>query len=367
MSVLSLFGLVLSITVAYVLVQLVPVAVGKLIIMYASSGDHSWNCLRLKGPPGSYLRIVRGGPKGPFDAIYHSIPNYEYQESTQGFIPLTGTPPAEGYLGKLGVVAVGFNKAMYKRSPNYNVARKDDKGKWVLKPAERDPVYEFFQHTISFAETFTSKDNWPSPAVIQFVVEIWFPVQADFIVGTWETQVEDSIREILREWFGSKTIEQIRGERDGDGGLDLTDIVTLSNTERGGDPKKGLLKLTGVWIRTFRFVDLDLETGDPKVAEALRKVSEAKLKGDADVALAEREKEASAHRAQAIRNLGAARADSYEAILRKSGVEGLQLAGTEAFSKGIENASTVAVGNANLGILTGTGEKKKTETKEDKK
>lgn len=366
MSILSILGLLLTITIVYVMIQLTPVMLGKLIIMYANLGDHWWNYLRPMSPPGTYLRIVRGNEKGSFDGIYPSIPNYEYDEQIQKIVPVVGKQ-RDDYLSKLGVVAVGFNRATYKRSPGYNVARKDKEGNWVLKPAERDPVYEFFQHTISFAETFTSKDLWPCPAVIQFVAEIWYPVQAEFIVGTWETQIENAIREILREWFGSKTIEEIKSERDNDG-LDLTDIVTESNTERGGDPEKGLLKLTGVWIRTFRFVDLDIETGDPKVAELLRAVSEAKLKGDADVSIAEREKTASEHRAQVIRNLGQARADSYKAIISAAGVEGLQLAGTEAFSKGIERATTVAVGNANLGILTGTTEeKKKPDTKEDKK
>lgn len=365
MSVLSILGLLLTITIVYVVVQLAPVVIGKLIIMYASLGDHWWNCLRVKSPPGTYLRIVRGNEKGSFDGIYPSIPNYEYDEAIQKIVPVVGMQE-DGYLSKLGVVAVGFNRATYKRSPRYTVSRKDKDGKLVLEPAKRDPEYELFQHTISFEETFFSEDNWPCPTVIQFAVEIWFPIQAEFIVGTWETQVESAIREILSEWFKSKTIEKIKSERD-NASQNLSEIVTKSNTEKDGDPEKGLLRLTGVWIRTFRFVDLDLETGDPKVAELLRAVSEAKLRGDADVGAAEREETASRHRAQAIRNLGEAQADSYKAIRDKAGVEGLQLAGTEAFSKGIGRASTIAVGNANLGILTGTEEGKKPEKKEEKK
>ncbi len=338
------------------LVNFGPVLLGKAVVWYASR-DNWWSCFRLKSPPGSYIRIVRGSPNGPFDGIYPSIPGYDFDKKRQEFVP--NGEDRRTFLSNLGVVYVGWNRYIYRRAPRYNVIRKDEEGAEIVRPAHRDDGYALFQHTIGFKETFIAKDRWPCPAVVEFAVQIIFPVQAEFIVGTWETQIENGIRQILREWFGTHDIDEIKVERDA-GGNDLVDIVLKTSFQQGGMQERGFLSLIGVFVRSFRFVDLDLETGDPKVAEALQEVARATERARAKVALATGDRDAGKLEAERIETLGAAEARRLELLREKGGEVGLQLAATEAFSRGIAGANVVSVGSANLGIITESSREKKT-------
>lgn len=365
MSIVQLFGLAFSIFLGWLIVTFTPVLVGKVIFWYAGY-DKWWSNLRRKSPPGSYLRISRGGTTtipdgtilyGPSDCIYSSVPGLEFDPPTAEFVPLI----KDSWFDKMGVVKVGFNKTIYRRSPRYNVARKDTNGKWIVEPAKRDDGYELFQHTLSFEEIFTTSENWPAPAVVQFAVEIWRPLRAEYRVGTWETQAEGAVRELLKGWFGARTIAQIRSERNTAGPTNnLSDQILNLTNEIGGDPAMGLFELVGIKIVLFRFVDLDLETGSPEVSAQLQKVSIAKIEGDAEIERWNRLNTASTAEAERILKIATAKANGYKAIRDSAGVEGLQLAGTEAFSVGIAGATTVAVGNASLGILTDTRKKEET-------
>lgn len=292
----------------------IPSFLPRAIVLLANV-DSWWSPFRILPPPGEMYILVSGDPEGPYDSLLESVHGWDYDEATQTF---TENPDDRnertGYLGKLGVARVGFNKYLLWRKVRYD--------KWEKKP---DPSTEyglvsktrgdkkkpgdtpsiFFRYNmateIKAAETV---GNFPVDGLIVFTAQLTNPVKAFFFAGGWEVQTVAAVQGAFREYVGKKSIEELRKEQkepqqDGD-----SLIQRMKGLGRRDDPD-GLYAKFGVEIVDARFVNFDLVKGDQAMTEAVRAVevakrqAEAKLetaKGSRNAKIAEAQGEAEAKR-----------------------------------------------------------------------
>ncbi|OHA91212.1 MAG: hypothetical protein A2758_01930 [Candidatus Zambryskibacteria bacterium RIFCSPHIGHO2_01_FULL_49_18] len=260
-------------------------------IVLLGNVDSWWSPFRTLPPPGEIYILVSGDPDGPFDSILESVIGWRYEENGDLF----REDPADigersGYLPKLGVAWVGFNKYFLWREVRYDKWEKmpDPSTEWKLisktrgvksRPNQSPSI--FFRYnmatSIEGAETI---GNFPVDGVVVFTVQIERPRQAFFFAGGWEAQTNAAVQSVFREYVGTKTIDDLRQEQAA-GADALVRRVKDLTTGNGALPGSGLRDLFGISIVDARFVKFDLIAGDQAMTNAVRAVEIAKQKAAA--------------------------------------------------------------------------------------
>jgi regulator of protease activity HflC (stomatin/prohibitin superfamily) len=303
-------------------------------------------------------------PGGPFARVlaghipywhYHTDDRRFYKESgspIKSDPPFTekfpdGPPKPQGMLADAGAVWVGFLHRFYKRkrrweswdlkpnSTEYGVVRKETK-------LEEEHIFYFATTMAIDLETIPTQDNYPAQMKVVENILLIHPEKAEFLAGKWEIRAVAATREQAREYIASKTVSQLRDERNSDNQDDFVDHILFANEGNRLTPLSSTARLLseyGVIIQGPSYVDFDLESGDEEMTNAMKRqmiasedVKTAGIRKQETIVKAEAEKEKRRIEAEGTRNARAAEAEGIrvEFAARMSVPEGADLSWAEA-------------------------------------
>lgn len=308
-------------------------------LIWLADFDEWWSPVRVLPPEGEMYALADATPDGPFSKLLESVATHDYNEKNHIFTPLPPgghKPPRTGFWAENGIALVGFNKYLIMREVRYDKWEKlPGSAKWGLVSKVRPGPSIFFQYNMATSvEKVDTIGNFPVSAVVSFTVQIISPRDALFFAGGWEVQVNAAVQGLMREYIGTRKIEDLRLEKVSKKS-GIVDLMKDLNGELNVELRK-----FGVQIIAATFIDYDLEAGDAETNKAVKAKEQAILLGEAKIETAKRE-------AQAKKELAGGIREEYKARIEAGG----EHAGTFRMAEAIEKTGLTALGsNAMVGI-----------------
>jgi regulator of protease activity HflC (stomatin/prohibitin superfamily) len=140
-------------------------------------------------------------------------------------------------------------------------------------------------------------DNYEVTVVIQVMTEVFYPEKALFKARNWLNVVKAGVEAKVRDFVSKLSYEEFRAkptEVSGDINGFVECIIKLSTTDNT-DSNPGFEDTVGMRIVAANLRSIDAA---PEIMARLQLVADAKRKGDADIALAERETKAKVTRSK---------------------------------------------------------------------
>jgi regulator of protease activity HflC (stomatin/prohibitin superfamily) len=264
------------------------------LILELARRDVWWSPFRMRPAPGHIIMMTKGKePGGPFAMVvaghiphwhYHKEDRQFYKEDDSAFrqkFP-SGPPRTTARFDKMGVVMVGLFRRYYTRkrrweswdllpgTAKYGIVRKETK-------KEEEHIF-FFSTTVAVdLETVPTKDNYPAQMKVVENFLLINPEKAEFVAGKWEIQGIAATRARAREYIASKTVHELRDERDDQDRGDFVDAILRANEKHEGESGTiGLVPEYGVMIQGPYYIDFDLESGDKEMTDAMKRQMIAK-------------------------------------------------------------------------------------------
>lgn len=315
------------------------------LLYYIADFDSIWIPIKRLPPEGEMFIVVKGGPEGPFAQVLESVPEYDFNKITNVF-DYTGSPTGtsqDRYLARNGIGWTGFNRRLLMKDISYDKWEKlPNSPNMGLVPKKREGPSIYFQYLMATkVEGAETSDNFPVDVIIMFTVRLINPVKALFFAGGWSTQVTGAIQGDVREYIGTKDINQLRKEKiEKPTGPSSSGMITRIKSI-------DLMTNFGLEIVEATFVEYDLVTGGPKdqeMADAIRAKGIAKEEGDAKVIMAEREAEAQRLKAIGEKNAMQERAAGIEAEYKARVSAGGEFAGEFARAEAIKETKLQVLG-----------------------
>jgi len=366
---------VILLAISASVVSLIEKAGIRWFLAHLGEQDVWWSPVRMKPGPGHIMIMTKGLEPGPFDKILAGhIPYWRYHEGDRRFYkesdsPIKSDPPFTtkfppprtqkqkgdegGILDRAGVAHVGFVRRFYRRKrrwdvwdlpagkTEYSVTRKETK-------KEEEHIFYFATTMAVNLETVPTKDVFPAQMKIVFNVLLIHPEKAEFTAGKWEVQAVAAVRARALQYIQSKSLAELRKERDTDKTEDFVDAILKANEKQAGETGTvGLFPEYGIVIQGPYYEDFDLESGDKEMVDALKRQQIAKEDLVTEKTLAEKAK---------VRGQGKAQERQAEAEGIRTTVEawGSDPAGiTVVMAEAIKEAQpSVIGGNVMAGIST---------------
>ncbi len=286
--------------------------------------DEPWSPVRAPYP-GRIILMVRGKDgRGPFDttSVIADIPGWYYDVDKQRFVE--GQKKIQGYLESIGVVWVGFNRSYYKRVRKYDSYDINPTTKqWEVVAKETKPGEEhlfYFSTTMAIkTEEAPAEGMYPVIAKVVFNILLINPLKAESVAGKWEAQATAAVSEKVREYLGSKKIDDLQKEHDTNKSGEMVDYILAANGPDEGadtsDNKLSLVPAYGIKIQGPRIEELDFESGDPEMSKAKRE----KFIAEQNLLTAEVKRKQTKVEAEAERDNQTIKAEGLKALLRARG------------------------------------------------
>lgn len=339
------------------------IGVGPRLLITLANHEAWWSPLRPMPPEGQMFVILKGGPDGPFERILHSVKGFSIDPVTHEFRPGDQDAKNRTRLEKnYGITWVGFNRSLLVRETKYDKwERLPNSAEYGLVSKTRRSPAIYFQYLMAAkVENAETTGNYPVDAMISFTTQLFAPEKALFFAGGWETQATSAVQGAVREYVGTRNIDELRKEKAASGGDNLINKIL------GLD-----LSLHGIKIVAATFIDYDLEQADAEANRAARAAETARLESEARViaarndklaaiARAEGEAEAERIRAQGERDADITKAEAIQKLWEAKRKGGGDQAGNFAIAEAIAgNPNITALGGS---IMTMVSPKEKGDT-----